>query len=236
MIRGCLQDNRGHWEETTWWLMARAMGLPVNGAAFESIARSLPVALLVRYRCRPRALEALLLGQAGLSMDSTLSREYDFLRKKHGLSPIGEPLSFLRMRPAHFPTVRLTQLAALLAPGMGWFAFARDTASAAEVMGCLEVPEGPGEEMRRGLLINAFIPLLYAYGQREKALQWLGGLKVERNRLLRGWTGCGIAAQNAAGSQALLELKKEYCDKRKCLDCAFGRQLLRSEGPLQGSS
>ena len=49
-IRLCLEDNRQHWEATTWIWMARAMGLPVNGDAFEAIARSLPVELLTRHR------------------------------------------------------------------------------------------------------------------------------------------------------------------------------------------
>jgi hypothetical protein len=228
-IRGYLRDNRGHWEETTWWLMARAMGLPVNGTGFEAIARTLPVTMLARYRFRPQALEALLLGQAGLPGDPSIKWEYDFLRTKHRLTPIGAPMSFLRMRPASFPTARLTQLAALLASGKGWFAIIRDTSTSEEVMKKLKECGIPGADMRRGLLINAFIPLLYAYGQRDKALQWLGELKAEKNHILRGWAARGVVVKDAAGSQALLELKKEYCDKRRCLDCAIGRHLLRSE-------
>ena len=138
-------------------------------------------------------------------------------------------MSFLRMRPASFPTARLTQLAALLASGKGWFAIIRDTATLEEVMEKLKDCGLPGADMRRGLLINAFIPLLYAYGQRDKALQWLGELKAEKNHILRGWAARGVVVKDAAGSQALLELKKEYCDKRRCLDCAIGRHLLRSE-------
>jgi hypothetical protein len=244
MIRGYLRDNRGHWEETTWWLMARAMGLPVNGSGFEAIARSLPVTMLARYRSRPRALEALLLGQAGLTRDPPLKWEYDFLRTKHRLTPIGAPMSLLRMRPAHFPGIRLTQLAALLASGNGWFAIIRDTSTLEEVMKKLKECGLPGADIRSGLLINAFIPLLYAYGHRDMALQWLGELKAEKNHILRGWASRRVVVKDAAGSQALLELKKEYCDKRRCLDCAIGRHLLRSddrhllssETPSPGSS
>jgi hypothetical protein len=231
VIRGNLRDNRGHLEQTTWWLMARAMGLPVNGSAFEAIARNLPVTLLARYRSRPRALEALLLGQAGLHSDPPVSWEYDFLRTKHGLSPSAEPLSFLRMRPAHFPGVRLVQLAGLMASGDGWFALIRDASTSEEVMKKLKGCGVPGADIRRGLLINAFIPLLYAYGQQDKALQWLVELQAEKNHILRGWAARGMTVKDAAGSQALLELKKEYCDKRRCLDCAIGRQLLRSGEP-----
>jgi hypothetical protein len=118
-----------------------------------------------------------------------------------------------------------------MASGDGWFALIRDASTSEEVMKKLKGCGVPGADIRRGLLINAFIPLLYAYGQQDKALQWLVELQAEKNHILRGWAARGMTVKDAAGSQALLELKKEYCDKRRCLDCAIGRQLLRSGEP-----
>ncbi len=66
LIAEDLQQNRQHWEQTAWWLMARNFGIPVNTDAFGSIAQSLPLRILARHRHRPEQLEALLLGQAGL--------------------------------------------------------------------------------------------------------------------------------------------------------------------------
>jgi hypothetical protein len=70
--------------------------------------------------------------------------------------------------------------------------------------------------MRHGLLVNAFIPLLYAYGClrdepscQQKALNWLTELKAEKNTVLSGWERLGVVAAHAADGQALLELKKE---------------------------
>ncbi|HLZ87256.1 MAG TPA: DUF2851 family protein [Puia sp.] len=222
-----LEENRQDWEETGWWLMARSMGLPVNAGVFEAVARSLPLRVLRRQGAYLPALEGLLLGQAGLlpAADARM-REYQFLRVKYGLRPVGSPVSFLRMRPAHSPLERLVQLAALLADGRGWFAFIRDAETPEVVSAAMEGVRGLGAEMRRGILINAFIPLLFAYGQREKAMRWLSGMKAERNVILRGWEERGMAAKDAAGSQALLELKKEYCNARRCLECAIGRALL----------
>ena len=195
-----------------------------------------PVRLLARYRLQRSALEALLLGQAGLLGASggnfpELQKEYQFLKKKHGLTPPSIPVSFLRMRPAHFPPVRLVQLADLIATG--WFATIREAGSADEVLRLLEGRKGLGSDMRRGLLINAFIPLLFAYGWlrgepacREKALRWLKELRSERNRTLTRWRETGITPVNAGDSQALLQLKQDYCDARRCLDCGIGRALL----------
>jgi hypothetical protein len=251
LIRSWLEENRQHWEETTWWLFARNFGLPVNGAAFEAIGRSLPVRLLGRYRGDLFRLEALLMGQAGLldrdvsggaaRSDSeglpevhlmALREEYTYLRKKHRLSPITTPPVFLRMRPAHFPTVRLAQLAAVLSRHTAWFAAILEADSSRELEPWLRV-EGLGATMRKSLLINTFVPLSLAYAVlrgkpafREKALRWLSEARAESNSMLTGWTRLGIVNKNAADSQALLELKKEYCDGKKCLDCAIGKLLL----------
>jgi len=242
-IRSCLEDNRQHWEETTWWLMARSMGQPVNAAAFEAIGRSLPVSLLARHRGEPVRLEALLLGQAGLlegefagEYPRALQKEYRFCRVKYGLSASPVPLSFLRMRPGHFPAVRLAQLAGLLGRPGGWFGRIRDADSPRDLAALLDVTAAGyrmGDMIKKSLVINAFVPLLFAYGwlrglpaYQEKALRWLEETGAEDNTIITGWRRLGVPVKNAAVSQALLELKKNYCNGRKCLDCAIGQRLL----------
>jgi hypothetical protein len=94
-------------------------------------------------------------------------------------------------------------------------------------------PKRMGEVMKKSLVINAFVPLLFAYGwlrgvpaYQEKALRWLEETRPEDNAVLTGWRRLGVPVTNAADSQALLELKKSYCNGRKCLDCAIGQRLL----------
>lgn len=84
------------------------------------------------------------------------------------------------------------------------------------------------------LLINVVAPLLYAYGAMrsdpdlaEKALDLLADLPAEANTITRDWELCGLRGKDALRTQALIQLKKEYCDRRKCLYCRFGHQLLR---------
>lgn len=236
IIRDWLAANHQHWEETTWWLMARSMGLPVNGAAFEAIARSIPLRLMGRYRGQLTSLKALLLGQAGLleAAPADWQQEYRFLRVKHRLTVITEPVLFLRMRPAHAPARRLAQLAELFSAGEGWFARIREAVSPHELEPVLRA-EGLGMDMKRGVLINAFVPVLFAYGwlrgepaYQEKALRWLKEEKPEKNAIISHWQRLGVSAKTAANSQSLLELKKNYCESRRCLDCAIGQALLRS--------
>ncbi len=247
VIRGWLAVNRQHWEETTWWLMARCMGQTVNAGPFEAIAQSIPLRLLARYRSEPVRLKALLLGQAGLlepaasgtPRDSDqlrdLQQEYHFLQARHHLEPISAPMLFHRMRPAHAPDRRLAQLAELFSSGESWFARIRETGSSRELTAGLKI-KGLGPDMKRGLLINAFVPVLFAYGclRKEpdclkKALSWLAAEKPEQNTRISNWQRLGVPILTAADSQSLLELKKNYCEKRRCLDCAIGQRLLGNQ-------
>ena len=145
-IRDCLQQNHQHWEETTWWLLARNFGFPVNTASFEAVARSLPLPMLARHRERIEQLEALLLGQAGLlegdfreEYPLFLQGEFRYLRKKYRLPVLHPTVLFLRMRPGNFPAIRLAQLAGLLSLSTSWWATIRETGSPREMKELLSV-------------------------------------------------------------------------------------------------
>ena len=51
-------------------------------------------------------------------------------------------------------------------------------------------------------------------------------LAAEINSITEQFTRLGIIGKNAMDTQALLELKSDFCDKRRCLDCAIGNALL----------
>lgn len=145
-IRDCLEQNQQHWEETTWWLLARNFGFPVNTASFEAVARSLPLRLLARHTGRVEQLEALLLGQAGLlegdfgeEYPLFLQNEFHYLRKKYRLPVIHPPVLFLRMRPGNFPAIRLAQLAGLLSLSTSWWATIKEADSPEALNGLLAV-------------------------------------------------------------------------------------------------
>lgn len=264
MMHQFLTQNGNHWEEAAWWMMARNFGIKVNTDAFESVARSLPVALLAKQKHQLILLEALLLGQAGLLKEERpddkyymmLKREYQFQQTKYKLSPVAEPVHFLRMRPGNFPTVRLAQLAALLYQSSSLFTIIREADTLEALKKYFDVtandywhyhysfkeisgfkPKNLGTVMLDNIIINTICPILFAYGSyhqeqgyKDKALLWLEQSAAESNRITKGFTSLGIENKNAFDSQALIELKQEYCDKKRCLECAVGATLLRSQG------
>jgi hypothetical protein len=186
------------------------------------------------------------------SYPAMLKKEFSFLKRKYGLKKIYEPVHFLRMRPENFPCVRLSQLAALCAEATAFFAWILSCESVHLIRKKLMVSANDywrnhyvfeklsphrekmlGTNMCNNIIINSIIPLLYTYGKiipdktvLQKSIGWLEQIPAEQNQLMAGWKRIGISVKKATGSQALIELKKQFCDQRKCLECEIGRHLL----------
>jgi len=187
-----------------------------------------------------------------------LQKEYHFLRKKYGLKPIRQKMQFLRMRPSGFPTIRLAQLAMLLRTQSQLFMLIRDHEDLDAAMSIFDVTAndfwhyhyllnetGPFQPKRLGwdsicsIFLNAVIPLLYVYADYyrnevliERIDLWLSKLPVENNNIIRRFKELGFSAKNAMETQSLYELKAQYCDQRKCLDCGIGNRLLGKQAEL----
>ncbi len=178
-----------NWEEAFWQAIARSFGHRVNADAFERIASSIPITLLMRHANNIVQIEALLIGQAGLlridnadEYPKMLQREYNFLRKKYNLVKLQEPVHFLRMRPVNFPTIRLAQLAALIYNNGNFFARITSAVDADAIMKILRVTANDywhyrfrfgepstfqekttGDQLINSIMMNTVIPFLHAY-------------------------------------------------------------------------
>ena len=90
-----------------------------------------------------------------------------------------------------------------------------------------------GSQSVNGILINTVVPFLFCYANqkkddelKDKALQILEQIPAERNSIISGWKDLGMTVENAFDSQSLLQLKKQYCDEKKCLRCRIGHKVL----------
>jgi hypothetical protein len=184
-----------------------------------------------------------------------LYKEYQFLQQKYQLRVIQQPPSFLRMRPVNFPTIRLAQLAMLIHRSSHLFSQLLEANELKKIHQLFDVtandywqthfkpdqeseaqPKTLGKQAIDSVVINAIAPLLYAYGkalqqpaQSEKALRFLQATAAEKNTFMAAFAAMNVPIENAYTSQALLQLRKQYCDARRCLECAVGNRLLRSE-------
>ena len=183
-----------------------------------------------------------------------LRNEYLYLAHKFTLSPMDYSLwRFLRLRPQNFPHVRIAQLANLYYEGRAGLSALLECDTLDALRSLLQThvtpywethyvfgSESPKNKKRLSkasadlLTINTAVPMLFAVGRHrhkeeycDRAFDFLEQLKAEQNHIIRLWQECGLDVKNAGDSQALIQLKKEYCDRRDCLRCRIGYEYLK---------
>jgi hypothetical protein len=185
----------------------------------------------------------------------TLQNEFVFLKQKFRLQPVDRHLwKFLRLRPVNFPTVRIAQFANLIHNSSHLFSKILEADSIVGIRRLLNVSVSPywethymfdkqtamkkkdlGEEGLNSIIINTVVPFLFVYGKQrgeekfaDRALQFLEMLEAEQNSIVNSWRDAGLKVSNAHSSQALIQLKTEYCTAKKCLNCNIGTYLLKN--------
>lgn len=183
-----------------------------------------------------------------------LRNEYQYLAHKFSMKPMDAACwNFLRLRPQNFPHIRLSQLANLYYQRKAGLSQLVECKTVDQLKTLLSTHVTPYWEthytfgslsaknekhLSSGslnlLMINTAIPMLFAVGRHrqkeelcDRAFDLLEQLKPENNHIIRMWQQCGLPVMSAGDSQALIQLKKEYCDKRDCLRCRFGYEYLK---------
>jgi len=259
-IEALLLESNKNWESTFYQFLAHYFGLRVNALPFEILARATPWRILRKHQTIREELEALLMGQAGLLQTPTkdgfhtsLKERYRYMKERHQLTAMQAiHWKFLRLRPANFPTMRISQFADFLFQmenPLNTFLECddiRQMESLFEVQAHEywqshskfgQVSEGLsgslGANTRQLLLGNAVLPFLFVYAEhwslpekREWVLEAMHELKPENNALIRRWRDLGIKAKSFGKTQSLFVLSKNYCERKHCLNCEVGNRLL----------
>lgn len=184
-----------------------------------------------------------------------LEAEYHYLRRKFNLVPINPIVwKFLRLRPPNFPTIRIAQLAQLfhkIEGDLGKLLYARtideitnqldcsaspyfDTHYRLSVISKINSKKHLGLSSIQNILINTVAPINFYYGQLnekhemvERALQLFREIPAEHNQITKEWSKIGLKSKYAFDSQSLIQLYNNYCDSKRCLDCAIGAKILK---------
>ena len=164
-----------------------------------------------------------------------------------------EPVQFFKHRPDNFPTIRLSQLANLYHTHQNLFSKISTVNSLSSIYEIFQITasnywqnhyqfdkESPKKKKMLSksfidlIVINTIIPLQFAYAKSigkensEDLILLLNDISCEKNAIIDKFSSFGITPKNAFESQSLLQLKNEYCNKSKCLECAIGIELLKS--------
>ena len=177
-----------------------------------------------------------------------------FLNNKYNLKELRkERFQFFRMRPSNFPTIRLAQLASVYAKHQNLFSKIMEANSIDDFYKLFsvevddfwkthytfdKVSKASSKKITKSfvnlILINTVVPLKFVYFKQKSLsfdmddLRFLKDINPEKNSIIEKFSDLGIKAKNAFESQALLELKTNFCDKKACVNCDLGNFVLTS--------
>lgn len=256
-----LERSGNDWEAVLFRLLMKNFGLKVNGDAFYSIAKTIDYKIIRKIRHDPIQLESLFFGLAGFLDDPpigtatykrNLKEDYHYLQHKFRFSDAGiiRP-KFSKLRPANFPTIRLSQMAMLYNRHQNLFSKIIATTHIEACAALFDVAASEywnshytfGKTTSKSIkklssvfieliIINTILPLKFCYSIytgrdiNDELCDMISSLKPEDNMFIKKYRALGINVRSAMESQALLQLYNTYCIKHQCLRCAVGHCLI----------
>ena len=182
-----------------------------------------------------------------------LQRIWLYLKQKYQLKTLDQELQFFKLRPDNFPTIRLAQLAALFHKEHSIFQLLITIGNLNDLRKLFSVSapkywethyqfdkKSPKKKKRLSIgfidlvLVNSVLPLQFAHSnyqgtdKTEDLLSLVSQLKAETNAIISKFSAIGIPSENAFQTQALLQLKKKYCEQNRCLQCQIGNHLFKN--------
>jgi hypothetical protein len=181
-----------------------------------------------------------------------LKSKYAFIKQKFKLDNTSVlPMQFFRLRPPNFPTIRLSQLASLYFKHNNLLSVVIATKTLEGFYDLFEVSiseywqthynfstisKPSKKKLSKSfinlLLINTIVPIKFAYAKSqgkeitEEILELMQQIPAENNSIVVKFQELKKVTNSANQSQALIQLKTNYCDKNKCLQCAIGSTLI----------
>lgn len=188
------------------------------------------------------------------SYSKDLSTRYKYITQKYILrDSLSVRVEYFKLRPDNFPTIRLSQLAQLYSKQQNLFSKVTELSSAEDLYNLFSVSvnnyweshyqfdkQSPSKKKKLSksfadlLIINTVVPFKFLYDKSigketfEDCLKIIQEIKPEKNIVIEKFNTIGIKSENAFETQSLLQLKRTYCDSRKCLKCSIGIELLKN--------
>ena len=181
-----------------------------------------------------------------------LKAEYQYLKHKYQIEPIAKNVfSFFRMRPNNFPTIRIAQLSSLYHLHQNLFSKIIEIKDLQGFYNLFSIqvnlfwkthynfekesklsPKKLTKSFVDLLIINTILPLKFLYQKNRGGvhesdfLDLLKNIKSEKNSIITRFDTIGVKSKNSYETQSFLELKNNYCAKKRCLQCAIGKSIL----------
>lgn len=260
-INAELVQNQWDWEELFYKKLAHYLVAPVNSDAMDSLTRIISRRLVLKNCSDLIELQSLFFGVSGFLLCPCQDDYFKILCNNFRHQQLKFELhamdafqwKLLRLRPAHFPTLRIAQLTALLYKSPHLFSQILEARDLKSIYVLMDVSPGIywqdhvgfskrskyknlaaiGKQTKEILIINVVIPFLFAYGRVQqkpsdcqRALDWMQSLKAEKNNIVYMWKSFNFAMDHAGQSQGGIQLYRCYCMEKKCSSCLIGNEIL----------
>lgn len=256
-----LEKYKNDYEAVLFHYIAYAFGLKINADIFKEMAESEDFSIIRKISKNIVQFEAFFFGKSGW-LNETIDEqtkiwkaEYDFLRNKFQTKDIVFYPKFLRLRPANFPTLRLSQLAHLYHQEQKLFSKIMGASHYNQLKKILESVKASeywnnhytfgkvsskqhekklSDKTIDLILLNAILPVKYTYHKHQKEniaeeiIEMYQSISAENNSIIEKWKKLGAGIRNAAESQAFLFQYKNFCVPKKCLNCSIGYRILKT--------
>lgn len=255
-----IQDNK-HWEEIFLCKIFHYFGSNINGNSFELFIKNIPFQLIQKLKHSIDSIHALLYGFTGLLPENNddytkkLRKEYEYIKHLYQLPTVSYPISYFKLRPDNFPTIRISQFAMFIHKNHSLFFELLEIKDLKKYYDFFDIcafdywedkyifgkisPKKSKKKLSinfiNSLLINVILPFKYAYYKEKNekivddVLDIYEQLAFENNHVVDNFSADIFAQKNALHSQALLHLYNEYCNKKQCMQCTIGTMLLREK-------
>lgn len=261
-IEETLQDNKNNYEATLFQLLAYNFGLKINAEIFMELAQSIDFTIVQKISKSKNQLEALFFGYYGwLNDDKNKSlknwkQEFEFVLHKYQLEKRNFSPKFLRLRPANFPTIRLSQFANLYHQKQNVFSdliLFKNLKDVKEILQNIQAseywdnhytfdktseksyPKKLTEEFINSIIINTILPFKYTYFKNikediiDEIVENYKEIKPEKNSIISNWENLDLKMQSALDTQAFLYHFKQFCSQKKCLNCGIALKIFNQK-------
>ncbi|MDR2122852.1 MAG: DUF2851 family protein [Flavobacteriaceae bacterium] len=254
-----LHLKNNDWEAVLAAVLSYTFGLKINAQAFEQIFLSTDYKIIRKISSNPLHLEALFFGLTNNiknedDYSARLKKEFDHLQTKFRFPDQNIEVKYLRLRPANFPTIRLSQLADLLSQYQNLFSYVIGAGKLSQYDMLLNEVKASSywnthyvfgkkssttnekklsKVQKELIILNAFLPVKFAYSQHignpmeDEILTIISELSTENNSIIGNFKKLGIPFNSALDSQAFLHLYKNKCSQKQCLNCEIGFEILK---------
>lgn len=259
-IQEDLERSKNNFEAVLFHHLSYSFGLKVNAFIFKQIAESIDFTIINKIRQNKTQLEALFFGVSGWlenPVDDQMKmwkREFDFLTVKFHLPTIQIRPKFLRLRPPNFPTIRLSQLAALYSQHQNLFSKIISAQNSNELYDIFKKvkaseywdgkfnfgktsshhqPKILSREFIDLIILNTILPIKYTYHQyhheeiSDEIIHFYKHIPPEKNSVIKNWKKLKVNIGTSLESQSLIYHFKNNCEAKNCLNCGIGFKILK---------